>query len=108
MLKLRRLFARLESDYALDANSRNVRGETPAIVFCRSAGKWLGRYDCLYNGHANVGARFAVLEAAGVDFFVLDGRGLLHLVSSIKGELGVRIFKALLRKGLDTMLEDRK
>ncbi|KAF2797333.1 hypothetical protein K505DRAFT_398902 [Melanomma pulvis-pyrius CBS 109.77] len=98
----RTLFAQLIGR-GLDINVRNARGKAP--IFSLNATRPTRLRSQCYRKHerADDAGAFAVLEAAGADFFARDkkGRGLLHVAAE-----GSEVrFQMLLDKGLDPMLE---
>ena len=89
-------------------NAPNNAGETPVFAYFRSSREYRSRRN---NGRteeketASQEPAFAVFDAAGVDWGVINDKGesLLHLVAPANN---VKRFKFLLAKGLDPLAED--
>ncbi|CAH0055187.1 unnamed protein product [Clonostachys solani] len=88
----------------VDINARNVRGETPLFTFCVNS---KDKTDNFYSEKEKATEQLKaipLMERLGADLFVKDnrGRGLLHAAAGAS----VDVFKQLMERGLDVMLED--
>ncbi|CAH0003764.1 unnamed protein product [Clonostachys byssicola] len=88
----------------VDINARNIKGETPLFTFCvKSKAEKRDTYSEKERAMEKLKV-IPLLERLGADLFVKDnrGRGLLHAAAGGS----VDIFKQLMERGLDVMLED--
>ena len=102
----------------VDINGRNKRGESPLFIFCNRPKGDPRSHSSYYDFDSKSESdddqdefkkypecqAYFMMERLGADFFATDarGRGLLQVAAGGPAEL----FKKLMEKGLDPMLED--
>ncbi|VUC27045.1 unnamed protein product [Clonostachys rosea] len=88
----------------IDINARNIKGETPLFTFCLSAETKKSDFHFDKNEAVEQLKVIPLMERLGADLFAKDNRsrGLLHAAAGGS----VDVFKQLMERGLDVMLED--